>query len=39
MIENALSSTNSTKLGVENSFLVVLSGCIVPKGWIPQPLS
>ena len=25
MIENVLSSTNSTKFGVENSFLVVLT--------------
>ena len=39
MLEKVLSSTNSTKFGVENSFLVVLSGCIVPKGWIPQPVS
>ena len=39
MIENALSSTNSNKFGVENSFLAVLSGCIVPKGWKPQSVS
>ena len=30
---NPISMSNSTNFRVENSFLDVLIGCIVPKGW------